>query len=195
MLGLGRYLKKKIFLGCLYFISISAIIFMIYNLCVSDKSFLVKDSHPHESTSSNQQHYNQIRAHQSVLSGVSKDLDPYKISADKIDTICDDQFSMEKVDALYEIGKQKLVFNANIGFIDNVGKLLSLKDDVKIYLEEVMLFGNRINIDLVNKRIYSDERIDVSYKNSQIKADTLTSTSDILEFKGNVSTHINMLDF
>ncbi|MGI4775843.1 MAG: LPS export ABC transporter periplasmic protein LptC [Janthinobacterium lividum] len=199
MLLVDNYQRNKAFLKYLYLIGIITIIALIYSLLQSTNKFIGTGDgnlHSNAPTKSVEQDNNQMILHKSTLLGLTKDLEPYKVNARKINTISEDQFYLEKIDAIYKIKDQELLFNANTGLLNNTSKLVNLKGNVKISLDNLIIFSDDININLVTKQISSNDKIDIFYKNSKVKADRFTSEdNNVLEFKGNVLTRINMLDF
>lgn len=151
-----------------------------------------------KSDSSNKQISNyEINIQNLLFEGFNKDHEPYKIIADKALKLPGDLYNLETIDGEYKTNRYNLQLHARKGKIDNNVKLIKLKDNVQVFVEDVIFNGEEIEIDLLNKEIISNISIQMLYKNSTVKADSFSSmdNNNIVNFKGHVKTKINISDF
>ncbi|BDU60630.1 hypothetical protein FLA4_10400 [Candidatus Rickettsia kotlanii] len=132
-----------------------------------------------------------------MFAGVNKNLNAYKIKTERAIKESNNKYKLDVINAIYNVNQdQTLIINAKEGFLDEESNILDLKNDVKLFFDEIIFNTNDARIDLVNKNIISHSPAKLLYKNSSITADSFNTKDEnnIIIFKGNVSTIIDLSD-
>ncbi len=127
----------------------------------------------------------------SIFEGVNKNLNAYKIKTERAIKESDNKYKLDIINAIYNVNQdQTLIINAKEGFLDEESNILDLKNDVKLFFDEIIFNTNDASIDLVNKNITGNSSAKLLYKNSSITSDSFNTKDEnnIIIFKGNVST-------
>ncbi|AFB24958.1 hypothetical protein RPO_03735 [Rickettsia rickettsii str. Arizona] len=133
----------------------------------------------------------------SIFEGVSKNLNAYKIKTERAIKESNNKYKLDIINAIYNVNQdQTLIINAKEGFLDEESSILDLKNDVKLFFDEIIFNTNDARIDLVNKNITGHSPTTLLYKNSSITSDSFNTKDEnnIIIFKGNVSTIIDLSD-
>ncbi|MFA1688657.1 LPS export ABC transporter periplasmic protein LptC [Candidatus Rickettsia barbariae] len=133
----------------------------------------------------------------SIFEGVSKNLNAYKIKTERAIKESNNKYKLDIINAIYDVNQdQTLIINAKEGFLDEESNILDLKNDVKLFFDEIIFNTNDARIDLVNKNITGYSPAKLLYKNSSITSDSFNTKDEnnIIIFKGNVSTIIDLSD-
>ena len=133
----------------------------------------------------------------SIFEGVNKNLNAYKIKTERAIKESNNKYKLDIINAIYNVNQdQTLIINAKEGFLDEESNILDLKNDVKLFFDEIILNTNDVRIDLVNKNITGHSPAQLLYKNSSITSDSFSTKDEnnIIIFKGNVSTIIDLSD-
>ncbi|WP_341756085.1 MULTISPECIES: LPS export ABC transporter periplasmic protein LptC [unclassified Candidatus Tisiphia] len=154
---------------------------------------------------SNHNHFNpndktdyEIKILNSTFKGLNKNLNPYQIQAIQAVRTLDNKYALEKINATYKISDNKvLVINAKNAILNENSHMLELRDDVQFFLEESILKVQEAKLNLLNKETFGKVGVVWSYKNCEITSNKFSSTNDnnIINFKGSVSTIIDVSDF
>ncbi|QQV75130.1 hypothetical protein H6P87_00676 [Rickettsia tillamookensis] len=134
----------------------------------------------------------------SIFEGVNKNLNAYKIKTERAIKESDNKYKLDIINAIYNVNQdQTLIINAKEGFLDEESNILDLKNDVKLFFDEIIFNTNDARIDLVNKNITGNSSAKLLYKNSSITSDSFNTRDEnnIIIFKGNVSTIIDLSDY
>ncbi|MCC8467746.1 MAG: LPS export ABC transporter periplasmic protein LptC [Rickettsia endosymbiont of Eriopis connexa] len=134
----------------------------------------------------------------SIFEGVNKNLNAYKIKTERAIKESDNKYKLDIINAIYNVNQdQILIINAKEGFLDAESNILDLKNDVKLFFDEIIFNTNDARIDLVNKNITGNSSAKLLYKNSSITSDSFNTRDEnnIIIFKGNVSTIIDLSDY
>lgn len=134
----------------------------------------------------------------SIFEGVNKNLNAYTIKTKRAIKESDNKYKLDIINAIYNVNKdQTLTIHAKEGFLDEESNILDLKNDVKLYFDEVIFNTNDARIDLVNKNITGNSPATLLYKNSSVTSDSFNTVDEnnIIIFKGNVSTIIDLSDY
>ncbi|ABV74991.1 hypothetical protein A1C_03550 [Rickettsia akari str. Hartford] len=134
----------------------------------------------------------------SIFEGVNKNLDAYKIKTERAIKESDNKYKLDVINAIYNVNQdQTFIINAKEGFLDEGSNILDLKNDVKLFFDEIIFNTNDARIDLVNKNITGNSSAKLFYKNSSITSDSfnIMDETNIIIFKGNVSTIIDLSDY
>ncbi len=134
----------------------------------------------------------------SIFEGVNKNLNAYKIKTERTIKESDKKYKLDIINAIYNVNQdQTLIINAKEGFLDEESNILDLKNDVKLFFDEIIFNTNDARIDLVNKNITGNSSAKLLYKNSSITSDSFNTKdkNNIIIFKGNVSTIIDLSDY
>lgn len=134
----------------------------------------------------------------SIFEGVNKNLNAYKIKTERAIKESDNKYKLDIINAIYKVNQdQTLIINAKEGFLDEESNILDLKNDVKLFFDEIIFNTNDARIDLVNKNITGNSSAKLLYKNSSITSDSFNTKDEnnIIIFKGNVSTIIDLSDY
>ncbi|KIJ88798.1 LPS export ABC transporter periplasmic protein LptC [Rickettsia asembonensis] len=134
----------------------------------------------------------------SIFEGVNKNLNAYKIKTERAIKESDNKYKLDIINAIYNVNQdQTLIINAKEGFLDEESNILDLKNDVKLFFDEIIFNTNDARIDLVNKNITGNSSAKLLYKNSSVTSDSFNTKDEnnIIIFKGNVSTIIDLSDY
>ncbi|PCJ29584.1 MAG: hypothetical protein COA94_00850 [Rickettsiales bacterium] len=134
----------------------------------------------------------------SIFEGVSKDLTPYKIIAENVTRNSDNKYQLNRVEGDCSLKAGGLKMRAAAGTIDMSTKLVTLKQDVYVTLNENTIFNSdEIQISLNNKDISSNSAVSVTLKDSNIKADKFKAlgSSDDIKFEGNIKFESDVKSF
>lgn len=134
----------------------------------------------------------------SIFEGVNKNLNAYKIKTERAIKESDNKYKLDIINAIYNVNQdQTLIINAKEGFLDEESNILDLKNDVKLFFDEIIFNTNDARIDLVNKNITGNSSAKLLYKNSSITSDSFNTKDEnnIIIFKGNVFTIIDLSDY
>ncbi|WP_417905097.1 LPS export ABC transporter periplasmic protein LptC [Candidatus Tisiphia endosymbiont of Micropterix aruncella] len=140
----------------------------------------------------------EIKISNSIFKGFNKNLNPYQIQAVQAVRTLGNQYKLEEINATYKISDNKdLVISAKNGILNENSHMLKLKNDVQFFLGESRLNAQEAQLNLLNKETYSNTGVVLSYKNCKITSNNFSAThdNDIINFKGNVSTVIDVSDF
>ncbi|AFC71212.1 LPS export ABC transporter periplasmic protein LptC [Rickettsia australis] len=134
----------------------------------------------------------------SIFEGVNKNLNAYKIKTERAIKESGNKYKLDIINVIYNVNQdQTLIINAQEGFLDEGSNILDLKNDVKLFFDEIIFNTNNARIDLVNKNITGNSSAKLFYKNSAITSDSFNTRDEnnIIIFKGNVSTIIDLSDY
>ena len=134
----------------------------------------------------------------SVFEGIDKNLNAYIVKANQAIKGSDNKYKLDIINGKYNVNKeQSLTIHAKEGFLNEESHILDLKNDVKFYFEDMVFDTNDARIDLVNRNIIGNSPATLFYKNSSVTSDSFNTEDDnnIIIFKGNVSTNIDLSDY
>lgn len=201
-MSLIRYHKRNnLFWKIIYLSGIILIIAVVLNLLnfqslfTADKDISKKLSQ--KISKNNEIQNTELVLHNSIFKGVTQDLEPYKITASTANKVAENQYALNDVGANYLVKNSNLLINAKNGTLDNSDNWMELSNDVQILFNNLLLNTSQMYLNLVNKEVLSETNVKVTYKNSQVNADSFSSTSNngIINFRGNVKTILNLDDF
>ncbi|WP_347938818.1 LPS export ABC transporter periplasmic protein LptC [Rickettsia oklahomensis] len=134
----------------------------------------------------------------STFKGVNKNLNAYTIKTERAIKELDKKYKLDIINAIYNVNKdQHLIIHAQEGVLDEESNILDLKNNVQLFFDKIIFNTNNARIDLVNKNITSNAPAKLFYKNSSITSDSFNTSDEnnIIVFKGNVSTIIDLSDY
>lgn len=140
----------------------------------------------------------EITLENSVFEGVNKDQRLYVVAAQRAIKDEGEKYKLFEVNAKYGMDNYKdLVINAHKGIIDRENRFVKLSDEVQMILDDFVFRTHKIEIDLLNKQVLADSKVKVTYKHSNIAADSFSTANEgnVLNFDGHVATKINISDF
>ncbi|WP_425360766.1 MULTISPECIES: LPS export ABC transporter periplasmic protein LptC [unclassified Candidatus Tisiphia] len=140
----------------------------------------------------------EIKILNSTFKGLNKDLNPYQVNAVQAFRTLDNKYALEEINAKYKInGNNLLVINAKNGILNENSHMLELTEDVQFFLGEGILKAQKAQLNLLNKEAFGKMGVILFYKNCEITSNKFSSTNDnnIINFKGSVSTIIDVSDF
>ncbi|MCC8399540.1 MAG: LPS export ABC transporter periplasmic protein LptC [Rickettsia endosymbiont of Gnoriste bilineata] len=184
-------------LSCLGLVLTLYLIYINFNPINNNLELIENNSGNSSFTPSDKTNY-EIKISNSTFNGVNKNLNPYQIQAVQAVRTLDNKYALEEINAKYKINDNKLlVINAKNGILNENSHMLELRDDVQFFLGESILKAQEAQLNLLNKETFSRTGVILSYKNCQITSDNFNSTNDnnIINFKGSVSTIIDVSDF
>lgn len=132
-----------------------------------------------------------------VLEGLSKNNLPYKIIASVVTRHHSNSYDMNLVNARHELADGYLDIKAEKGMFDEDKKLFTLFKEVVISFNDLILTGEKIDLNLYSNVVSSHEPIEVTFKNSKIKATSFNTdnSNKIMNFQGNVVATFSLNDF
>ncbi|WP_375326649.1 LPS export ABC transporter periplasmic protein LptC [Candidatus Tisiphia endosymbiont of Nemotelus uliginosus] len=144
-----------------------------------------------------QSHY-PIKIGGSTFSGVNKNLNPYEINTTTAVRTTDNNYLLEKIAAKYQMNNaEELMVSAKDGILNEATQVLELNNNVQFLLGDGILATPKAQLNLLNKEIYSEAGVVLFFKASSLKANNFSATHNnmLLNFRGQVSTSINISDF
>ncbi|XVN40402.1 MAG: LPS export ABC transporter periplasmic protein LptC [Rickettsia endosymbiont of Argas persicus] len=195
----SSYKRRKQVWKYTYFLIILGILYVGYILINSNYNSKKNNVRKTEETSKKNfdLKYN-IVLKDSVFEGVDRNLKAYSVNAKQAIKDSDNKYKLDIVNGIYDINEdQSVTIYAKEGFLNEESHILDLKNDVKLYFEDVIFDTNDAKIDLINKNIIGNSPVTLFYKNSSVTSDSFKTQDDnnIIIFKGNVSTIIDLSDY
>ena len=175
---------------------IGIILFVIYFLLNNIQS--VEEHKPIASDNQKLQKQGyEIRIFDTIFEGVNKNHQPYKISASTAVKISEHVYDLKKVLAIYNFAGDMLNISSQDANIDDDSKIVVLENNVEIRVNNMGLYSKKIRIDIVNNKIFSDEKVTIKYDGLRLEADNLSldANNNIVMLEGNVIAKININDF
>lgn len=132
-----------------------------------------------------------------VLEGLSKDNLPYKIIANLVMRSYDNVYDMTQIDAHHSLRDGLLSIKSKSGAFNETTKLFNLLGAVMISFNDLILTGEKIDLDLHSNLLSSKKPITVAFKDSTVRASTLDvdHSNKIIKFHGGVLATFNLDDF
>lgn len=140
----------------------------------------------------------EVKILNATFKGVNEKLNHYQISTHYATKTLSNGYTLEEIDAIYEIKKEQLLMiTAKNGIMDGKTQILRLINDVVLTLGDAKLKAKEVEFNLLNKETFSETGVILNYKHSQISATNFSATNDnnILNFTNKVSTVIDVSDF
>jgi len=197
----SSYKRRKKIWKSVYFLIILGILYIGYILIKSGYSNEEDDINVTKKSLKDNKNFDlkyNIILKDSVFEGVNKNLNAYTIKTERAIKESDNKYKLDIINAIYNVNKdQPLTIYAKEGFLDENSNILDLKNDVKLYFDDVIFNTNDARIDLVNKNITGNSPATLLYKNSSVTSDSFNTVDEnnIIIFKGNVSTIIDLSDY
>ncbi|WP_341751602.1 MULTISPECIES: LPS export ABC transporter periplasmic protein LptC [unclassified Candidatus Tisiphia] len=191
-----RSISLSKILSCLGIILTLCLIYINLNP-ISNNSKSTEDNSSNSAFNPNDKDY-EIKISNSIFKGFNKNLNPYQIQTVQAVRTLGNQYKLEEINATYKINDNKdLVISAKNGILNESSHILKLENDVQFFLGESTLKAQEAQLNLLNKETYSNTGVVLSYKNCKITSNNFSAThdNDIINFKGNVSTVIDVSDF
>nr|WP_253307631.1 LPS export ABC transporter periplasmic protein LptC [Rickettsia endosymbiont of Ceutorhynchus assimilis] len=201
------YKIKTASLKIFSFLCIIGILYIGYILIKNTSNIIEKHDHKLNTPLSSSAKVNHATEHNleykiilkdSVFEGLNKNLNSYTVKAEQAIKDSDDKYKLDKINVLYELNDNRLLtINAKNGFLNKESNILNLQNDVKVFLEDIVFNTNDAQIDLIQKDIVSNSSVTLTYKNSSVISNSFSTQNDnnLIIFKGNVFTTINLLNF
>jgi lipopolysaccharide export system protein LptC len=192
-----RSISLSKILSCLGLVLTLYLIYINFNP-VNNNLELIENNSRESSFNPNDKTNYEIKILNSTFKGLNKNLNPYQIQAVQAFRTLNNKYALEKINATYKINDNKvLVINAKNGILNENSHMLKLTNDVQFFLGESILKTQEAQLNLLNKEAFSKTGVTLSYKNCQITSNKFSSTNDnnIINFKGSVSTIIDVSDF
>jgi lipopolysaccharide export system protein LptC len=184
----------------LSFLGILLIIYLVYiNLkSINISSELNEDYSQHDSLNLYDKSNYNIKILNSTFTGVNKKLNPYQVEVIKAIKTLDNVYELDEIKATYKMNDdKKLIINAKYGLLNEGTQILKLQNEVKFILGDNTLKTQTAEMNLLTQELLSKSGVLLSYKNSKITSNIFSSkdNNEIINFKGSVSTIINISDF
>lgn len=145
-------------------------------------------------TLSNSKEYS-LAINQLSFEGFSRKSMPYKILADTVTKNHLDQYILNSVNGQCSLNNnENITIQSTSGTLDDTNKIAILHNDVKIFLNNIVLNSEEIQLNLENQDVHSDSAVEVNSEQANIKADSFDTKelNNIIEFKGNVEAICNI---
>lgn len=132
-----------------------------------------------------------------IFEGVTGDLSPYKIFANSVKKNLQNQYTLQDVNANCKLNNTNVNAKAASAVLDDESKFVTLKDSVLINLDDAILKCEEIKLNLENHEVSNDSGVELDFKKSNIKADSLNTkdSNNIIEFKGNIESNFDIENF
>ncbi len=201
MKDINYIIKKNKIIKYSFLVSGILVLFSIFFSTSNEKQELIpKDLDP-SATSNAPKEFN-LNMNNSIFEGLNKDKLPYKIKANVVTKQNNSIYNLNTINAKYNISNGDLQILADNGVLNEATKLFILSENVKIIfnnlvLTDLTLTSNKINLNLNSNIAHSQHPVEVSFKNSTIKASSFSTddSSNIINFEGNVVSTFNLNDF
>ena len=131
-----------------------------------------------------------------IFEGMNRDNLPYKIVAKVVTKQNDNIYNLNNINGRYGVINGDLQNSSIKGVFNEITKVFTLSDNVKIIFNDYILAANKINFDLHSSSMVSDEPIEVNFQNSVIKALSFYTdySNNIINLEGNVVSIFNLND-
>jgi lipopolysaccharide transport protein LptA len=128
-----------------------------------------------------------------IFEGVTDNLEPYRILAQTVDKNLENQYTLHEVNANCKINNTIINAKATNAILDDTSKLVTLKQNVQITSDDTVLKCEELKINLETQEAKSNSNIELDFKKSNIKADSLTLQRDkgTATFSGSVIIHFD----
>lgn len=127
----------------------------------------------------------------SMFEGFTGSSAPYKILAKTVTKNQLNQYILGSVSGQCTLDNNDDITAKSInGTLDEENKLITLTNDVKIFLNNMVLNSEEVKFNLKNQDTYSDQYVEVNSEMGNIKANSFNTkeSNNIIEFKGNVES-------
>lgn len=124
----------------------------------------------------------------SVLNGYSKNNEPYKIIANKVNQLDEGEYDLNEVFAKYNLRNKKCTIQSEDATLYDKDGYIFLKNGVKVTLGDAILMSDVLEFNLGNHDSKSNSPVKVESKGLKITSDRFSTknSTDILYFNGNV---------
>lgn len=150
---------------------------------------------PNPKTTTNAHH--NIAIKDSVFTGTDQKGKHYNIKSKSLLKQDDNLYYVEYVDGLYEVNDSNLQFASLHGRINDTINKFQLTKNVIVTYSDYILKTEELDIDTLNDTASTTNGASVLHLHSSINSDILhlDLKTGVLEFDGNVTTHIKAADF
>lgn len=138
-----------------------------------------------------------LNMNNSIFEGLNKDKLPYQIKANMVTKQNDNIYNLNTINAKYNTTNGDLKILAQNGVLNETTKFFTLRENVQIIFDTLILTSDKINFNLNSNMAYSEHPVEVNFQNSTIKASSFNAddSSNIINFEGNVVSTFNLNDF
>lgn len=193
--------RLKIIKYLLLIVSASALAFIVYEFSSQENN--LKGSTITQITNTGADKANKtnkdydLRINKTMFEGTTSDLSPYQIAADIVHKIDNDLYKLSSIKGICFWDNDQLKVTALSGFFNQSTGFITLQNNVIFERDGIKFIGDKIEVNISNKNACSDNKINLIYKNSIIRADSFTTekSSSIIHMKGNVETVVDIADF
>ena len=138
-----------------------------------------------------------LNMNNSIFEGLNKDKLPYQIKANMVTKQNNNIYNLNTINAKYNTTNGDLKILAQNGVLNETTKFFTLRENVQIIFDTLILTSDKINFNLNSSMAYSEHPVEVNFQNSTIKASSFIAddSSNIINFEGNVVSTFNLNDF
>lgn len=139
----------------------------------------------------------EVKIENPVLHGADQSGNRYDIHSKEVHSVEENVYHMDYVNGSYHLKNINLDFNSKYGTVDNKKHSVQLEDDVVMDYDQYHMTTDKIDIDMNNKTAFTDKGAKIKHLNSEIESRSVhvDINKGILDFDGNVTTHIKVSDF
>lgn len=194
---LRKKLRIRLIKYSFLFLGILVIAIILYKNFDSDRAIKNYEATEDKKLENIKRSNHSLSISNSIFQGLAKDLSPYKIIAEEINKLDEHSFNLERIKGNYLIDNNKININAKKGVFNSFTNDITLNGDVKITYQDIIFSTKKLDIETEKKEAKTDEAVVIEYKNTQIKSDSFETKNnlEIITFKGNVHSTINLDDF
>ena len=198
---ISSYKRSLNILKILSFLGICSVLYFIYvstNNIVNKVAVTSSVTDEHKLLSKDDNTEYEVKVSNATFKGVSENLNHYQINTHYATKTLDNGYTLEEINAIYEIKKEQLLMiTAKNGIMDGGTQVLKLSNDIVLTMGDAKLKAKEVEFNLLNKETFSDTGVILNYKNSKISSTNFSATNDnnILNFTNKVSTVIDVSDF
>lgn len=196
MKNINDIIRKNRIIKYLFLGSGILVFFLILLSFSSEEQKLTVDNLDSEMSNRIPKEFN-LNINNSIFEGLNKDKLPYQIKAQVVTKQHSDIYNLDYISARYSLSDGDLQILAEYGVLDEKTKFFTLYKNVQIMFNDLVLTGNKINVNLNSHLAYSDYPVKINFQNSIIKASSFSTddSNNIINFQGNVVSIFNLEDF
>lgn len=196
MKNINDIIRKNRIIKYLFLGSGILVFFLILLSFSSEEQKLTVDNLDSEMSNRIPKEFN-LNINNSIFEGLNKDKLPYQIKAQVVTKQHSDIYNLDYISARYSLSDGDLQILAEYGVLDEKTKFFTLYKNVQIMFNDLVLTGNKINVNLNSNLAYSDYPVKINFQNSIIKASSFSTddSNNIINFQGNVVSIFNLEDF
>lgn len=196
MINITYITRKNRIIKYSFLVSGILVLFLILFSSSNEEQKLIVDELDPTAIDQTQEEF-KLNMNNSIFEGLNKDKLPYQIKANMVTKQNDNIYNLNTINAKYNTTNGNLRILAQNGVLNETTKFFTLRENVQIIFDTLILNSDLINFNLNSNMAYSEHPVEVNFQNSTIKASSFSAddSSNIINFEGNVVSTFNLNDF